>query len=144
MYKRQVYEPERIITSLDGKQNAWTVQNDLGHPCHLAVEITRAADAKAPPGLKPMGELTGLALTVNGTRIALPGKIGPRESLSTDGLGTCTVWPGGLAPGRKLAAPQTACRLKPGLSKLTLSCDVGAGHYPDVNIRLIRLWPLEE
>jgi len=142
---RAVYEPERIITSLDGKQNAWTVQNDLGHPCQLAVEIVRAApSAKAPPGLKRMSELTGLALAVNGTRIALPGKVGPHESLSTDGLGACTVWPGGMKPGRKLTAPQTACRLKPGPNKLTLSCDVAAGHYPDVSIRLIRLWPLEE
>ena len=136
------YEAERVITRLDGKQNTWTVQNDLAHPCRLAVELTR--NVPDAPGLKRMPELTGLALTVNGTRIALPGKVGRRESLTTDGLGSCTVWPGGMAPGRTVAAPPTAVRLKPGRNDVAFACDVAPGCRPDVNLRLIRLWPLEE
>ncbi len=98
---------------------------------------------KALPGLAKMRTLSGLALTVNGRRIRLPGEIGTAETLTTDGLGTCTLWPGGMKPGRKVRAPQTAFTLEPGRNELEFSCRVPAGSRPDVNLRLIRLWPVE-
>jgi hypothetical protein len=37
---RAVYEEPRVVERLDGRQNVWTVRNDLKRPCTLAVEIT--------------------------------------------------------------------------------------------------------
>jgi len=36
---RAVYEEPRYVESLDGKQNVWTIKNDLSVPCPLGVEI---------------------------------------------------------------------------------------------------------
>ena len=36
---RAVYEEPRYVESLDGKQNVWTIKNDLAVPCPLGVEI---------------------------------------------------------------------------------------------------------
>lgn len=37
---RAVYEAPRVVERLDGRQNVWTLRNDAGQPCSLAVEIT--------------------------------------------------------------------------------------------------------
>jgi hypothetical protein len=37
---RAVYEQPRVVESLDGQQNVWTIRNDQPQPCSLAVEIT--------------------------------------------------------------------------------------------------------
>lgn len=98
---------------------------------------------KALPALTTTDRLSGLALTVNGARTDLPGELGKTETLTTDGQGTCTLWPGGMKPGRKTNAPQTAIQLRPGSSELRLSCSLPEGRQPDVNLRLIRLWPVK-
>ena len=36
---RAAYEEPRYVESLDGKQNVWTIKNDLSVPCPLGVEI---------------------------------------------------------------------------------------------------------
>ena len=36
---RAAYEEPRYVEALDGKQNVWTMKNDLPVPCHLGVEI---------------------------------------------------------------------------------------------------------
>ena len=99
---------------------------------------------KALPGLAKMPVLSGMQLSVNGRPISFPGKMAAGEALTTDGLGTCTVWPGGMEPGRRVNVPQNAVKLKPGRNELGFSCNVAPGFQPDVNIRLIRLWPVEE
>ncbi|MCK5806620.1 MAG: hypothetical protein KAI66_27575, partial [Lentisphaeria bacterium] len=103
-------------------------------------------DLKALPGLTRMPMLSGVTLTVNGKISNLPGEIGPRERLTTDGLGTCTVWPGGMKPGRKRMLPETAIILAPGTNRLIFSCDLKEGFQPDVNVnvRLIKLWPVTQ
>lgn len=42
LYRAQ-YEEPRYVESLDGKQNAWTIRNDLSVPCPLGVEIVRGS-----------------------------------------------------------------------------------------------------
>jgi hypothetical protein len=41
-------------------------------------------------------------------------------------------------------APETAILLKPGPNDLKFSCDLPQGFSPNVTVRLVRLWPLEE
>ena len=38
-----VYEAPRVVESLDGRQNVWTIRNDQSEPCTVAVEITRGS-----------------------------------------------------------------------------------------------------
>jgi hypothetical protein len=42
LYRAQ-YELPRVVESLDGRQNTWTLHNDQAKPCPLAVEITCGA-----------------------------------------------------------------------------------------------------
>ncbi len=49
-----------------------------------------------------------------------------------------------MKPGRKTLAPQTAILLKPGRNELSFTCALPPGKQPDVNIRLMRLWPVTE
>ncbi len=112
-------------------------------PAHTTVAC-KLDGLEGLPRLSAPDSLTGLTLTVNGRRIELPGRLGRNETLETDGLGHCTIWPGGMRPGRKFQAPQTAIRLQPGRNELRFTCTLPPGKQPDVALRLIRLWPVSQ
>jgi hypothetical protein len=39
--QRAAYEEPRVVDVLDGERNRWTIDNDLGRPCDLGVEVVR-------------------------------------------------------------------------------------------------------
>lgn len=100
-------------------------------------------DVKALPFITTPPALSNLELTVNGKAVRLPGEIRMGQSLTTDGFGTCTLWPGGMTQGRRTTVPGTAILLKPGANEVKFSCKTPEGSSPDVSVRLVRLWPLE-
>lgn len=104
----------------------------------------RIDDVKALPVVTTPPALSGFELAVNGKRIRLPGEVRTGQTLTTDGFGTCTVWPGGMVPGKRVQVPETALLLRPGPNEVSFSCKVPEGSSPDVSLRFVRLWPLEK
>jgi len=99
---------------------------------------------KALPRLARMAALSGMELTVNGRRIPLPGELRNGQTLTTNSLGTCALWPGGMKPARRLSDPGSTFELAPGDNRLEFKCEMDEDRRRDVNIRVIRLWPVSE
>jgi len=99
---------------------------------------------RAIPKLSKAPILSHPTLTVNDKQVRIPVDLDPGKWLTTDGLGGCTLWPGGMAPGQKVAAPDATFTLNPGGNSLKFSCDNPGDFLGDVTVRVIRLLPLEE
>jgi len=92
---------------------------------------------KAPPVLNPV-------VIANGKPLRIPVELSPGKCVTTDGLGGCTLWPGGMKPGLRIEARDATFTLKPGSNTLQFSCGNSKDFLGDVSVRVIRLWPLEE
>ncbi len=56
---RAVYEEPRMVDTLDGQQNVWTITNDRDEPCPLGIEIVRGKrEVGAPTDYTQPGVLT--------------------------------------------------------------------------------------
>ena len=101
-------------------------------------------------GLKAIRKLRKAApvshpiVTVNGQPLRIPVELGPGKCVTTDGLGGCTLWPGGMEPGIRVEARDATFTLEPGSNALQFSCGNPRDFVGDVSVRVIRLWPLEE
>ena len=79
---RAAYQPIHAISRIDGKQNVWTVENDLKHACRLAIEINRDVLYSAGPGWN-----SPKALTLEDFNDVRPYEIGARNHFEKYAVG---------------------------------------------------------
>ncbi|MPM77176.1 hypothetical protein SDC9_124176 [bioreactor metagenome] len=103
----------------------------------------RMGGVKALPGVNPPA-ISDMELLVNGKSIKFPGKLEVGESLTTDSLGHCTVWPGGMKAGKTFALPQSIVELTPGPNKVEFRHKVGSQEGAGACVRLIPLRKVAE
>lgn len=127
---------------------------DLSSIKHLVIAIrnipprtrnwrSTIAGIQALPGTSS-GVMSNMELVVNGKSIKLPGSLAPGQSLTTDSLGNCTLWGGGMKPGRTTALPASTLKLAPGANKIEFRHKTGAKAGRGVMVRLIPLKKVAE
>ena len=87
--------------------------------------------------------LGGLELAVNDARVRIPVRLGDQQCITTDGLGTCTLWPGGMQPGRPIDVPTAVPILRPGPNRIAFTVTDPRAYRGDVSVRVSQIWPLE-
>ena len=150
-----VYEEPRLVESLDGEQNAWTIRNDQAFPCPLGVGIARGfrnmrtAVKAGLGGLRrpaPAATVTA-AGAADGDRQRTPGRAARSIAVRSGGVDQRGARPSALL-ARGHAARTDARRrhrgmmLAPGENRITFTADTREGYPDDVNVLLYRLHPL--
>ena len=130
-------------TRIDWKQVDYMLFYYNGVPGNATITCL-IDDVKALPRPVKPRVMSNPELTVNGKRVRFPVRIPSGQCLTTDGLGGCTLWPGGMRPGRKIDLPAATFTLKPGVNTVEFFCETSRGSAQDAGIRLVRIWPLED
>jgi hypothetical protein len=107
----------------------------------VAVEVGPVKGLRATSPKQPLG---GMEVAVNDMLISIPTRLGPRQCITTDGLGNCTFWPGGMKPGREIKVPGAALTLRPGQNRVTFTAADPSAYRGDVTVRVSQIWPLEK
>jgi len=97
----------------------------------------------ALPGVKEP-DLQNMELVVNGKSIKFPGSLPVGASLTTDSLGNCTIWPGGMKAGKSFKVPASTIKLAPGKNKVEFRYRTGSKNGSDAIVRLIPLKKIGE
>ena len=104
----------------------------------------KIGSVKALRSTSPPQPLDSLEIAINDVRISIPAELGPRQCITTDGLGNCTFWPGGMNPGRNIDVPGAALTLQPGPNRVTFAPADPVSYRGDVSVRISQIWPLEQ
>jgi hypothetical protein len=126
----------------DWKKVEYVIFYYNGIPAKAAVTM-KFDDLKALPKLRKAPKLSEPVLSVNGKPVEFHVSLHPGESLTTDGLGGCTVWEAGMKVRKRRHVPDSAFVLQPGPNRFDLSCDAGNGVPREVVCRVLRLGPAE-
>jgi hypothetical protein len=95
------------------------------------------------PELIEPGGLVNPILRVNGRDVVLPVSLNQGQAFTVAGPDGATLWPGGMAPGEKVAVDTDALRLAPGENRVELALPDGQTFPGDLQVLLYRLWPME-
>lgn len=95
------------------------------------------------PELTEPGGLVNPILRVNGRDVVLPVSLNQGQAFTVAGPDGATLWPGGMAPGEKVAVDTDALRLAPGENRVELALPDGQTFPGDLQVLLYRLWPME-
>ena len=101
------------------------------------------AGVKALPGVQPP-ELRNMELSVNGKKVQFPMSLQQGASLTADPLGNCTVWSGGMKPGKNYKVPVAKLKLQPGKNTVEFRYKTGNRVGSDAIVRLIPLKKIAE
>ena len=104
----------------------------------------RIGPVKALRTTSPQQPLNGLTVSVNDARISIPAKLGLRQCITTDGLGNCTFWPGGMQPGREIDITGAPLMLQPGPNRIQFVPADPKAYRGDVSVRISQIWSLEK
>ncbi len=146
---RAVYEAPKVVEVLDGQSNTWTLRNDAKTDVELGVEIVSSGKPVAPDGAQapqplPPTPLGQPIITVNGQAVIFPVSMAGSQALTSEGPGGVMLWPGGMAPGQKVAVSTAPLRLKPGENTVTFSTTTPDAFPGAVRVLLYRVWPMEK
>lgn len=103
----------------------------------------RLDSVRALRGLGGESDKGAPLLYLNTTRVTFPAPFGVRQALTHEGVGTATLWPGGMEAGQTLNLPQLPLKLQPGDNRLRLSWTDPDTFPGGVQVIFYRLWPLE-
>jgi hypothetical protein len=130
---RAMYEAPKVVDKLDGQQNTWTLHNDTTTDVELGVEIVTIDKAIGQP-----------TITINGQTALFTVSMAGGQALTSEGQsGGVILWPGGMAPGQKIAAPTVPLKLKPGENTVMFSTTTPDTFQGNVRVLLYRIWPME-
>ena len=101
------------------------------------------AGVLALPGVKEP-DLQDMELVVNGKSVKFPVSLPVGASLTTDSLGNCTVWPGGMKGGKVYKVPGSTVKLNPGQNTVEFRYKTGGNAGSDAIVRLIPLKKIAE
>jgi hypothetical protein len=147
---RASYEAPKVVEALDGRQNAWTLRNEAETDVELGVEIVSGGKPVAPNSaqasqpLPPAPPLGQPIITVNGQAVIFPVSMTGGQALTAGGPDGVMRWPGGMAPGQKVAVSTALLRLKPDENTVTFSTTTPEAFPGGVRVLLYRIWPMEK
>jgi len=133
----------RMRDGFDWKQVDYLILyfNSIRSGAAVSVEL---GALKAIPTVRAGGPLATPTLTVNGKAVRIPVTLDRGQCVTTDGLGACTLWPGGMKPGRPVSPSAATFTIKPGPNRIVFACADPAEFGGDAAVRVSRLWPLTD
>ena len=99
---------------------------------------------KALARTSALASIKDVEITVGRQRLRIPVALGPAQCVTTDGLGHCTFWAGGMKPGRAVETSGSTIMLQPGANKVTFGMAKPSIYPGDVSVRFCRVWPLAD
>ena len=104
----------------------------------------RIGHMKALSRTSTSATIENVEIAVGDQRLRIAAELAPGQCLTTDGLGACTFWPGGMKPGCRITVPGAALVLQPGPNRVTFGLGDPKAYTGDISVRICRMWPLEE